>query len=236
MKTNKLIGILLFLTLLSCKRASDHSLLEFKDTSENNGLLHLSIYNLGDFKWMNKPRTFTLKNGILNVVADKETDFFNNPEDNEITATAPLLFKEVTGDFVVEALVRPDFSSLWNAAALMIYIDKTHWIKFAFENSDATGQSIVSVVTRGVSDDANGVILTDQDRVWLKIVRKNNIYSMHWSLDGHDFKMARLSAMPSADPVKVGIEVQCPVGESANHQIDYFSLTKTTVKNLRKGE
>lgn len=67
------------------------------------------------------------------------------------------------GDFVATALVQPDFSSQWNAVALMVHIDDKNWIKFAFENSDATGPSIVSVVTKEVSDDANGMVIS-QDR------------------------------------------------------------------------
>lgn len=236
MRTKTFIVTLLFLTVLSCNKTADKSSSAFNDVLLNNSLIDLTNQNLADFKWMNEPKTFHLENGTLKVVADKGTDFFNNPEDRSITSTAPLLFKEVSGDFVVKALVRPDFSSLWNAVAMMIYLDQTNWIKFAFENSDATGPSIVSVVTRGVSDDANGVILTNEDQVWLKIVRKNNIYSMHWSIDGVDFKMARLGAMPTADTVMVGIEFQSPVGDSAFHEINYIEIMKTTVADLRKGE
>ena len=199
-------------------------------------LANITIGNLGDFKWLNEPKSFQIENGTLKVVAKKETDFFNNPEDMEKVSTAPLLFKEINGDFVAKALVRPDFTSLWNAVALMVHIDNDNWIKFAFENSDATGKSIVSVVTKNVSDDANGVILNDQDQIWLKLVRKGNIFSMLWSINGRDFKMARLSAMPKIDSVKIGIEFQSPVGESAAHRIEYFKIEKITVQDLRKGE
>lgn len=235
MQTNILTGVLLMLVLFSCNTTEKHSASKLNELPTNNLLSELSSQDLGSFKWMNEPGSFTLENGTLKLVAEKGTDFFNNPVDHSITLTAPLLFQEVKGDFVAKALVRPDFSSLWNAVALMVYIDEMNWIKFAFENSDATGQSIVSVVTRGVSDDANGVVLSSQDQVWLKLIRKGNIYSMLWSTDGKAFKMARLSAMPAVDVVKIGIEAQCPVGASASHQIDYFGLEKTTVEDLRKG-
>ena len=117
----------------------------------------------------------------------------------------------------------------------MVHIDPLNWIKFAFENSDATGKSIVSVVTRGVSDDANGVII-EEDEIWLKIIKKDNLYSMHWSKDGQTFKMARLSRMPAAPTVKIGLEVQCPAGQGAQHELLYFSLEEKTVKDLRKGQ
>ena len=203
---------------------------------QNNLLANITSENLGSLKWLNEPNSFEIENGRLKITAEKETDFFNNPEDNNKTSTAPVLFEEIKGDFVATALVRPDFTSLWNAVALMVHIDNDNWIKFAFENSDATGKSIVSVVTKNVSDDANGVILNNQDRIWLKLVRKGNIYSMLWSENGKDFKMTRLCAMPQVDSVKIGIEAQSPVGESATHEIDYFEIARTQVKDLRKGE
>ncbi len=183
--------------------------------------------------WMNKPQSFAIENGALTIPADKETDFFNNPEDSSVIGTAPYLYQKVEGDFVARALVEPDFSSQWNAVALMVYIDSLNWIKFAFENSDATGPSIVTVVTKGTSDDANGVILDNESKVWLAIARKGNIYSMHWSVDGRDFKMARLTSMTDQQVVSIGVEAQCPVGPSATHRIHYFDIEKRTVENLR---
>ena len=228
--------LILMLLFLSCNQTENRSTPQTKELQLNNMISGISHENLADFKWLNEPSAFTLDNGTLTVVAKKGTDFFNNPVDSTITATAPLLYKEIKGDFVAKALVRPDFTSLWNAVALMVHIDDTTWIKFAFENSDATGKSIVSVVTNKYSDDANGVVLKDQDQIWLKLIRKDDIYSMHWSIDGEEYKMARLTAMPSADTVKIGIEAQCPVGESATHEIGYFEVVKTTVDDLRKGE
>lgn len=230
--------IILSLFQISCDNTENPSSL--KDTEienmQNNMLANITIENLGNFNWLNEPKSFQIENGTLKVLAGKETDFFNNPENNVKTSTAPLLYTEINGDFVAKALVRPDFTSLWNAVALMVHIDNDNWIKFAFENSDATGNSIVSVVTKNVSDDANGVTLKDQEQTWLKLVRKGNVYSMLWSTNGNDFKMARLSAMPKVDSVKIGIEFQSPVGESAAHQVNYFQIEKTTVNDLRKGK
>ena len=230
--------VLLTLVLLGCDKNENQSISKSKASQQmnNNMLSDLSSDDLGDFKWLNKPISFEIESGSIKVLAGKETDFFNNPEDETITSTAPFLYKVVEGNFVATALVRPDFSSLWNAAALMVHIDNSSWIKFAFENSDATGKSIVSVVTKNVSDDANGAILNDEDQIWLKLIRKENVYSMLWSIDGKDYKMTRLSAMPYVDSVKIGIEVQSPVGESATHFIDYFEVVKTTVKDLRQGK
>lgn len=236
MSALKLPGLIFLMTLLSCDDAKQEDSLDAAELPANNMLATISDRDLGVFKWMNAPESFSVADNSIQVIADKGTDFFNNPEDLSITATAPLLYQDVNGDFVLNALVKPDFSSMWNAVSLMVFIDDANWIKFAFENSDATGKSIVTVVTKGVSDDANGAVLSELEQVWLKLIRKENIYSMLWSADGHQYKMARLTSMPVAETIKVGVEFQSPVGDPASHQLNYFSLTKTTVADLRKGE
>ena len=188
---------------------------------------------ISDLEWLNEPESFEIVDGSLSVTVKKGTDFFNNPEDESNIATAPYIYKSMKGDFVVKALVEPDFASQWNAVAIMVHLDSLNWIKFAFENSDATGPSIVTVVTRGASDDANGVILKGQNQIWLVMARKSNIYSMHWSIDGQNFKMARLASMPVAHDVRVGIEFQSPVGNEATHLIHSFEVVNRTIENLR---
>lgn len=205
-------------------------------SNETNQFLEIKDEKTSRFKWLNEPKNHTVKDGELHIEAEAKTDFFIDPENKKATATAPFLYKEIKGDFVATTLVQPDFKDQWNASALFMMIDDKHWIKFAFENSDATGKTIVSVVTREVSDDANGAILNDSDQVWLKMIRKGNLYAMHWSLDGITYNMCRLAAMPIAEKVKIGVEAQSPVGETAHHKFLYFNIESKTVKDLRKGE
>ena len=117
----------------------------------------------------------------------------------------------------------------------MVYRDSSTWAKLAFEHSDATGPSIVMVVTKEVSDDANGPILNEESSIWLRLIRKGDLYAMHWSKNGRDFKMARLFALPTQGAVKVGIAAQCPAGEAARHSFLYLSIDHRTVGDLRKG-
>ncbi len=188
---------------------------------------------LSTLKWLNAPKSFQLINSTLSVTVAEGTDFFNSPEDTNVVATAPLLFRKIEGDFVAKALVEPDFSSQWNAVSLMMHADSLNWIKLAFENSDATGPSIVSVVTRDRSDDANGVILKSEPRIWLAVARKGALYALHWSQNGEEYTMARLAKMPEADTVKIGVEFQSPVGKKAKHYLHYFNIEQRSVINLR---
>ncbi len=231
-KFNLALTCLFFISTLQNEILSQHII----STDVTNQLLEMEAGEKRGFKWLNQPKNHEVLNGELLLEVDSNTDFFIDPENKKATATAPFLFKEIKGDFIATALVQPDFKDQWNACALMVIIDKSHWIKFAFENSDATGKSVVSVVTRGVSDDANGAILNDVDQLWLKIIRKDNLYALHWSLDGATYNMCRLAAMPMAETVKIGMEAQSPVGETAHHKFLYFNLEFKTVKDLRKGE
>lgn len=198
-----------------------------------NIIPNMSNELISELDWLNEPESYQIMDSSLSVTVKKGSDFFNNPEDNSIVASAPFLYKRIKGDFVAKAIVQPDFTSQWNAVALMVHCDSLNWIKFAFENSDATGPGIVTVVTKGTSDDANGVVLNKQTQIWLAIARKNNIYSMHWSKDGKSYKMARLTSLPMMSEVKIGIEVQSPVGDEATHTILFFETEERTVKNLR---
>ena len=205
-------------------------------TAAKNLLSDISKNDLGGLKWLNAPEKFELLEGTIIITAKSQTDFFINPVDLNKSASAPLLYKEVAGDFVAVARVTPDMSSQWNAAALMVLLNDRNWIKFGFENSDATGPGIVTVITRETSDDANGPILNNVDNIWLKLVRKGHNYSMHWSYNGSDYNIARLAAMPETDSIKVGIEAQCPDGSEAKHRFDHFSIEAITVEDIRKGE
>ena len=203
--------------------------------TQGNVLLSMDNKTISPFQWLNPPPQASFEGGSLTVVASPETDFFIDPENGNSSASAPVLWRAIEGDFVATALVEPDFSDTWHAVALMVLIDDQNWIKFAFENSDATGPSIVSVVTRGVSDDANGVVLSDTQKVWLKLIRKGDVYAMHWSLDGENYRMTRVAKMATAASLKVGVEAQSPLKGGATHRIHHLSIEPKTVENVRTG-
>ncbi len=239
---NLTIKILLFFfglsIFLNCKKHTQNPQPEVPenkvDLSENL-FIKITEDSLAGFKWLNTPKSYEIDKDYLLVTATGNTDFFINPVDLSSSDSAPFFYREISGDFVAITKVSPDLSLKWNAATFMVIIDPDNWIKFGFENSDATGPSIVSVVTRGTSDDANGVILENTTSVWLKLIRKDNNYAMHWSLDGVKYHMARLAAMRTTDTVKLGLEAQCPVGEKAVHKFEYLNIKSETVEDLRAG-
>ena len=191
-----------------------------------------------NWKWLNASRIIH-EGGEVVIHAPARTDWFNNPVPangvlSAPVANAPFFYTEVTGDFVFRAKVRPNFKSVYDACALMVIQDEKLWTKAAFEKSDFGTTAAVCVVTNGVSDDANGCNIA-QDEVWLQIVRVGDVFCTHYSLDGETFYMVRLFHLPVEKTVKVGIEAQSPAGEGGLRFYSDITLENRTVKNLRAG-
>lgn len=191
-----------------------------------------------NWKWLNESQIIH-EGGEVVIHAPEKTDWFNNPvPENGVlsapVANAPFFYTDVTGDFVFRAKVRPNFKTVYDACALMVIQDEKVWAKAAFEKSDFGTTAAVCVVTNGVSDDANGCNIA-QDEVWLQIVRVGDVFCTHYSLDGETFYMVRLFHLPVEKTVKVGIEAQSPAGEGGLRFYSEISLENRTVKNLRAG-
>lgn len=194
--------------------------------------------DLQNWKWLNESQIIHEGDEVV-IYAPAKTDWFNNPvpENGQLSApvaNAPFFYTEVTGDFVFRAKVRPNFKSVYDACALMVIQDEKLWTKAAFEKSDFGTMAAVCVVTNGVSDDANGCNIA-QDEVWLQIVRVGDVFCTHYSLDGERFDMVRLFHLPVEKTVKVGIEAQSPAGDGGLRFYSEISLENRTVRNLRAG-
>jgi regulation of enolase protein 1 (concanavalin A-like superfamily) len=200
-----------------------------------NLLQDVSAQSLGTMSWLNPPPGWELlPGGMLRVRAGPKTDFFQNPNRQGGSDTAHLLWLSVQGDFVAQAHVRPTFTSTYDAGALMVRDNETHWAKLCFEATDFGTHAVVSVVTNGLSDDANGVNLETAD-VWLQVVRVGDLFAQHYALDGKTWQMVRYFALPLPSQVKVGIVAQSPVGPGTTVDYLQFTVESRTVENPRAG-
>ena len=93
---------------------------------------------------------------------------------------------------------------------------------------------IVSVMTNGCSDDAN-CISVDGTEAWLQLSRKGNVFAVHYSLDGKQFKMARLTYLPMSSTIKVGFEAQSPVGSGGVRNFSDIDFRNITLNDIRNG-
>src|SRR5450759_4036266 len=97
--------------------------------------------------------------GTITVTADPHSDIFIDPGADSMLNAARLLGVPPTGDFQLSARVTVDFASTFDAGVLLLWIDERHWAKLCFEYSPAGEPMVVSVVNRGVADDANAFVV-----------------------------------------------------------------------------
>lgn len=200
-----------------------------------NGL-PFDLHAVGDDVWD------TTVSGVVVGLAPSGTDLYVNPggtssSDAASMSNAPrLLGSPGVGDFQLRARVTVDFAGTFDAGVLLLWVDGTHFAKFCFEVSPQNEPMVVSVVTRGVSDDANAFTV-DGSSVWLRVSRIGQVYALHASLDGRDWVMVRVfSLTPSVDDHLVGFEVQSPMGEGCRVRFDDISFARETLGDFRNGE
>lgn len=175
-----------------------------------------------------------LPGGGIRVSAPAKADYFRDPSGSHVNDSAPFLGLNVSGDFVARAHVRPTFASTYDSGVIMVRQDAENWAKICFERTDFGTTAVVSVVTHGLSDDANGADVTVPD-LWLQAVRAGNVFALHYSLDGATWRMVRVFNLPVANTVRVGIVAQSPVGPGTTIDFLHFSIEQRTIQNARTG-
>jgi regulation of enolase protein 1 (concanavalin A-like superfamily) len=94
---------------------------------------------------------------------------------------------------------------------------------------------IVSVVARGVADDANAFVV-DGRTVWLRVCRIDRAYAYHASLDGKTWRMIRFFTIDAAAaPATIGFEAQSPTGDGCVVTFDDIRFTTDRLGDLRDG-
>jgi regulation of enolase protein 1 (concanavalin A-like superfamily) len=185
--------------------------------------------------WDNPPpRWEDLPEGGIRVHVPARVDYFQAPIGDLRKDDAPYLWTSVDGDFSAVAHVRPNWTSVWDAGALMVRQDSTHWAKLCYESTDLGTTAAVSVVTNATSDDANGANLQTPD-LWLQVARVGNAFGMHYSFDGHSWQMVRVFRLAMPASVKVGLVAQCPGGPGAQIDLLGFWINHGALHDLRKG-
>ena len=175
-----------------------------------------------------------LSGDVLTGVAGAATDMFVDPAGDAPTVNAPrLVVNPDDGDFQLHARVEVGFGSTFDAGVLLLWVDERTWAKLCFEYSPQGEPMVVTVVTRGISDDANGFIV-DGNVVWLRVARRAGAYAFHASTDGARWHFVRHFSLGEARP-QVGFEVQSPTGAGVTATFTEIAYTATTLADLRDG-
>lgn len=144
--------------------------------------------------------------GVLELGARGDTNLFLAPGGDFNRTDAPMLLCDVAGDFVFSARVEAPLHEVYDVAALVVYENDHSWAKLCFENSAHREPTVVSVVTRGVSDDCNSEVV-GADFAYLAMVRRGDEFAFHWSRDGKQWRMVRHFRFAADGPLRLGFAV-----------------------------
>jgi regulation of enolase protein 1 (concanavalin A-like superfamily) len=208
--------------------------------SEESGLLPDALIGA---EWLGNPAAWSATggpDGAVSITAKAGTDWSNDSLGGPPNASAAALLLAREGDFSFSARVRVRFAGTFDAGVLCLYRDENTWAKLCFELSPQDQPMVVSVVTRGYSDDVNSVDVAG-DEVWLRISRIGEAYAFHYSVDGHRgpdayWHFVRLFRMGDAGAASVGILSQAPMGESCTAVFSELRLSDSVPSDLRSGE
>ena len=165
--------------------------------------------------WQVQPVEFGTGQDSLRVEAGPETDLFVDPGTEVEYLNAPRLVGQVRGDFTLAARVTGDFGSTFDAGVLLLWAGNDRWAKLCLELSPQGIPTMVSVVTRGVSDDCNS-FATRGDDMWLRLARLGAAFAFHASVDGKEWELIRHFSLETGTEPFVGFLVQSPRGPGAS--------------------
>jgi uncharacterized protein len=186
-------------------------------------------------RWLVPPASWHADGSTLSLVAGAHTDWFVDPSGKrEPALNGAALVGDAGGDYLFSARVRVGFEATFDAGVLMLHAGDRTWAKLCFEYSPANEPMVVSVVTRGASDDANGFVV-DGDEVWLRIARLGPAFAFHASTDGRTWSLVRHFTLGDNVQPAVGFEAQSPTGEGCAVTFDDIRFESRRLRELRDG-
>jgi uncharacterized protein len=188
-----------------------------------------------ELRWRLAPERWDLAGGTLTIAAGARTDLFVDPAGAPPSRSAPHLLAPSSGDFLLSARVTVDFRARFDAGALLLYAGSDSWAKLCFEYAPLNVATVVSVVTRGLSDDCNSYP-AEGNSTWLRIARRGGAFAFHSSSDGESWRLVRHFALSPVDEVAVGFLAQSPEGDGCTTTFDSIRYRRERLSDIRSGE
>ncbi len=185
----------------------------------------------GPLEWKNTPARFERGENALTIEAGPKTDWYISPLDGETHSNAPLLLFEPAAEFVFTARITASLAHQWDAGTLMVYADERTWAKFALEVSAYGEPTIVTVVTRGVSDDCNSATISGKS-IWFRVARIGPAIIFYSSADGSAWKLVRAFTFGNVSKLKVGFGAQSPIGPGGTATFSEIRYEARKIKDI----
>lgn len=127
------------------------------------------------------------------------------------------------------------FGAAFDAGALILWVHDRSWAKLCFEYSQRGKGTVVSVVTRDVSDDCTSFVV-EASEVWLRVSRRWPAFVFHASVDGRDWNFIRHFILGDDEEPQVGFEAQSPLGRGCRVIFSNITFSASRLGELRNGE
>ena len=151
-----------------------------------------------EWRWLNEPAEWHQTDDGLQVVTDRQTDFWRSTWYGFERHSGHLYGCEVAGEFTFQVCVEGEFTTLYDQAGLMLLQDEAHWLKAGIEYNDAQPM-IGSVLTNPRSDWATGIFTGNPRRFWLRLTRLADCLRLQYSTDGKVWPLLRLAPFPPSE-------------------------------------
>ena len=173
------------------------------------------------FQWLNPPSKWEVQDGGLSVDVSPKTDFWRKTHYGFIRDSGHFLYKEVSGNFVVQVGVHGDYAALYDQGGLMLRASDQYWMKCGIEYVGGVQQAS-AVVTNDFSDWSVTPLQINPAQVWFRVKRQDCSLEVFYSLDGKDYVMIRTAYLKCSRELNVGI--MCAAPEGPGFRIKFYDL------------
>jgi uncharacterized protein len=187
----------------------------------------------GELTPLHGPVVAIADGGRLTISAGPRTDLFAAPGGSPPVLGAPALVAEVAGDFLLAATLHVGLEATFDAGALLLWRDDVNWAKLALERSPGGRATIVSVVTRGLSDDCNSIGLDDRS-ARLRVARLGGACAFHVHAAGR-WELIRHFALDGSRALSAGFLAQSPTGDGCTATFEEVRFENRRLDDLRNG-
>lgn len=174
--------------------------------------------------------------GTLTITAGPQCDLFHDPATSGAQDNAPsALFDLPAAPFQLSAYVTVEMAATFDAGALHLRTGDETYVKLCLERSPQGEPMVVSVVTRGRSDDCNSTVLPSP-AAYLRIAANGVSVALHYSLDRRFWHMVRYCTIGPLVGAQAGFSAQSPSGERCTAVFSQIAFKEKALTDLRGGE
>lgn len=185
--------------------------------------------------WLNQPQSWDVSStGELTITAPPKTDWFIDPQGGVNMRNAPALLFPVSDPCMLSTQVTVDHLATYDAGVLMVYESPSTWAKLCLELSPQGLPMIVSVVTKGVSDDCNSFLVTGP--MHLRVSELEKAYAFHVSETGAEWNLIRYFKLEDGSSPQMGFLAQSPTGNGCTASFRDIRFEEKLLTDIRSGE